>query len=201
MDFEPETIVLRVRPIGIEFESGAEFSVSVSRNYEGLDLPFDILRDGSIIIPAGDYNNWAFSVEAETASFRRVSVSVEFDREGFWSGHRNQYSSSLDLRPFPGINLSVDWSRSDMNLKEGDFTTDLFRFNTNVDLTPWTSFTSILQYDTVSDLLGLYNRFRRIIQPGADLYLVHTWNWIQIDDRFSPLETQGSVKLSYTYRF
>src|SRR6056297_533631 len=201
MDFEPETIELRVSPIDIEFESGEEFSASVSRNYEGLDRPFDILRDGSIIIPAGDYNNWAFSVEAETASFRRVSVSAEFDREGFWSGYRNQYSSSLDLRPYPGINLSADWSRSDVNLEEGDFTTDLFRFNSNVDLTPWTSFTSILQYDTVSDLLGLFNRFRWIIQPGADLYLVHTWNWIQVDDRFSPLETQGSVKVSYTYRF
>ncbi len=201
MDFEPETIVLRLRPVNIEFESGARFSASVGRNYEGLDLPFDILRDGSIIIPAGDYNNWTFELDARTSSFRRVSVSAEYQREGFWSGYRNQYTSSLDLRPYPGINLSADWSRSDVNLEEGNFTTDLFRFNTNVDLTPWSSLTSILQYDTVSDLLGLFNRFRWIIKPGADLYLVHTWNWIQVDNRFSPLETQGSVKLSYTYRF
>ena len=64
-----------------------------------------------------------------------------------------------------------------------------------------TSFTTILQYDTVSELLGLFNRFRWIIRPGTDLYLVHTWNWVQVDNRFSPLEAQGSVKLSYTYRF
>ena len=201
MEFEPETIELTVTPIDIEFESGDELSLSVNRNYERLYEQFDILRDGSIIISPGDYNIWAFEIEAETAGFRRVSLSAEYEKEGFWSGVRNQYSGSVAVRPASGINLSADWSRSDVNLDEGEFTTDLFRFNGNIDPTPWTSFTTILQYDTVSELLGLFNRFRWIIRPGADLYLVHTWNWVQVNNRFSPLETQGSVKVSYTYRF
>jgi len=201
LDFEPETVELTLTPVDLFFESGEEFSVDISRNFERLVAPFDILRDGSITIMPGDYYNWSFSTEVETASFRRVSAEAEYSYDGFWSGHRHVYSGSVAVRPFPGINISGDWSRSDARLPEANFTTDLFRFNGNVDLTPWTSFTTILQYDNVSELLGLYNRFRWIIRPGADLYLVHTWNWVQIENRFSPLETQGSVKVSYTYRF
>lgn len=201
LDLEPETIDFTITPVDIFFESGEELSFSINRNFERLNFPFDILRDGSIVITPGDYYNWSYEIEVETASFRRVSAVAEYTYDGFWSGHRNQYSGSVSLRPYPGINLSGDWIRSDVKLPEGDFTTDLFRFNGNVDLSTWTSITTILQYDNVSELLGLYNRFRWIIRPGADLYLVHTWNWVQVDNRFSPLETQGSVKLSYTYRF
>jgi len=201
LEFDPETVNARLTPVNIIFESGEFFQASVSREFERLRVPFNILRDGSIIIPDGDYNTWSFDTSFRTASFRPVAATVSYAYEGFWTGTRTRYSSSLTVRPFPGINLSGDWSRSDVSLNEGDFTTDLFRFQGNIDLTPSLSITNIAQYDTVSELVGLYNRLRWIITPGSDLFIVYTWNWLREDDRFQPLENQGSVKLSYTYRF
>lgn len=201
LDFEPETVNTRLRPLDIRFESGDRIWASINRNFERLHVPFDILRDGTILIPEGSYTNFSFNANLSTASFRRLSADLGYTYEGFWTGTRSVYNTTLTVRPFPGINLSADWSRSDVNLEEGDFTTDLIRFRGNIDLTPRISFTNIVQFDNVSELLGLYNRFRWIVTPGSDIYLVHTWNWIQIDNRFSPLETQGSVKVNYTYRF
>lgn len=201
LDFEPETINLTLTPIEIEFESGEEIELSISRNFERLSTGFDILRDESVIIPPGDYRAWRVNIEFETAPYRMFSTEIEYTYEGFWTGKRNIYELSGDFRPFPGINISADWSRSDVSLPELDFITNLFRFGANIDLTPNTALTNTVQFDDVSNLLGLYNRFRWTITPGSDLFLVYSQNWIQFENRFEPIETQGAVKINYTHRF
>lgn len=201
LDFEPETINFTLTPIEIEFESGEEIELSISRNFERLSTNFDILRDESVIIPPGDYRAWRFNIEFETAPYRMFSTDIEYTYEGFWTGKRNIYELSGAFRPFPGINISADWSRSDVSLPELDFITNLFRFGANIDLTPNTALTNTVQFDDVSNLLGLYNRFRWTITPGSDLFLVYSQNWIQFENRFEPIETQGAVKINYTHRF
>ncbi len=201
LDFEPETINYRITPINIEFESGDEIEASISRNFERLYTNFDILRDGRVIIPSGDYQTWNFNIEFETASYRKLSTAIEYTYEGFWTGTRNIYEFSGDIRPYPGINLSAHWNKSDISLPEIDFTANLFLFSGNIDLTPNTALTNIIQFDDVSNVLGLYNRFQWTVTPGSDLYLVYSYNWIQIESHFEPIETQGAVKFNYTHRF
>lgn len=202
LDFNPETVEIQLTPLELTFESGDQVEMQVARFFERLTFDFDLLRDGSIIIPSGDYYTWSYTAELQSARFRPVSAGAEITYEdGFWTGNRTIYELDLILRPFPGINLSADWSRSDISLPEGSFQTDLFRLRNNIDLTPDIAFTNIIQFDNVSDVLGLYNRFRWTIKPGADLYLVHTYNWIQIDNQFDPIGTEGVIKLNYTHRF
>lgn len=201
LDFEPETINFTLTPIEIEFESGEEVEIRFRRNFERLSTDFDILRDGSVIIPPGDYRAWGVNIELETAPYRMFSTEIEYTYEGFWTGTRNIYELSGDFRPFPGVNISAEWNRSDISIPELDFSTNLFRFGANIDLTPNTALTNTVQFDDVSNLLGLYNRFRWIITPGSDLYLVYSQNWVQFENRFEPIETQGAVKINYTHRF
>ncbi len=203
LDFRPSDVNLTITPIDIEFESGDEFEAGIRRDFERLPFDFDMLRDGSVIIPAGDYYNWIFNTEFSTAGYRNIAGSIEYTYEEFWTGTRNTYELSVIVRPYPGINLSADWNRSDIRLPQADFTTDLIRFRGNIDLTPNTALTNIVQFDDISEVLGLYNRFRWTLTPGSDLYLVFSYNWIQADSRFSfnPIETQGTIKLNYTHRF
>lgn len=201
LDFEPATINLTITPVEIDFESGDQIEFEISRNFERLQSEFDILRDGTVIIPPGDYLTWGVNVDLRTAQYRQLSAAAEFAHEGFWTGTRNVYELSGTVRPYPGINISVDFTRSDIFLPESDFTTDLLRFRGNIDLTPDIAFTNIVQFDNLSDILGLYNRVRWTITPGSDFYLVYSHNWLQFDNRFEPLETQGAVKINYTHRF
>ncbi|MEX0769387.1 MAG: DUF5916 domain-containing protein, partial [Balneolaceae bacterium] len=201
LDFKPETVELRLTPFELTFESGDQIKMEISRNFERLTFDFDLLRDGSIIIPSGDYYTWSFTSELQSASYRPVSAGAVFTHESFWTGTRTVYALDLTVRPSPGINLSADWEQSNGSLPQGSFQTDLFRLSNNIDLTPDIAFTNIVQFDNVSEVLGLYNRFRWTIQPGADLYLVHTFNWIQLENQFDPIETQGVIKLNYTHRF
>lgn len=201
MDFRPETVNVWLEPVNLTYESGASTKVRLRRQYERIVFPFDIRRDGSIIIPAGEYRNSAISLEVDSPPARRIYVEAEAGYQGFWTGTRTDLSGSLTVRPYPGINITGDWQRSMVDLAEGSFTTDLFRFRGNLDFTPTISFTSIIQYDNLSKLVGFYQRMRWIIRPGADLFLVYSMNWLNAEERFRPLETSGGIKLTYTFRF
>lgn len=57
--------------------------------------------------------------------------------------------------------------------------------------------------DTVSRVMGWQSRFRWILRPGNDLYVVYTHNWREdpLVDRFTSLDRRASSKLLYTHRF
>ena len=201
MDFKPESIELVIQPVEIVFETGDGVEFQTGFYSERLIEDFDIQRNGKYIIPVGTYKHPFIRTAFSTARYRLISTRVSFLREGYWTGTRNEYVAELTARPYIGINLTANWSREDIDLDSGSFNADVYRFRGNIDLTPFTSYTSMIQYDNLSRLMGLYQRFHWIITPGTDLYLVYTWNWRELNNRFSPLETSGSIKLSYTHRF
>lgn len=203
LDFDLLTQDLTFTLFDISFMSGDQIRFDVSRNYERLELPFDIKRDASIIIPVDEYENWLATAEVETASFRKISIETSVAVGGFWSGTQFQYAANISLRPVAGLELNPEYIRTNVDLAEGSFSTDLFRFEANIDFTNSLFFTTNIQFDNLSDLLATNNRLRWIIRPGSDLYLVYNHNWLNDDqfDRFRTLQRSGTIKLSYTHRF
>lgn len=201
MDFNLLTQDIRFTLFNIDFMSDEMFMVDVTRNYELLDRPFDIRRDGSLIIPEGEYTSYLFSSRFATASYRKVALVLELESGEFWSGTRTEYAAELSLRPFPGIKLSPEYIRTNVNLAEGDFSADLFRFTANLDFTTSLFLTTNVQYDNLSKLLATNNRLRWIITPGSDLFLVYRHNWLEHHSRFDTLQRSGTTKVSYTHRF
>ena len=203
LDFELLTQELRFTLFGITFMTGDEIEFDISRNYERLEFPFDIRRDNTIIIPVDEYVTWSAIGEFQTASYRKIAVGGEFETGGFWSGTQTQYSFDVSLRPFAGLELNPEYIRTNVDLAEGSFSTDLFRFEANMDFTNSLFFTTNIQFDNLSDLLATNNRLRWIITPGSDLYLVYNHNWLDDDqlDRFRTLQRSGTIKVSYTHRF
>lgn len=203
LDFELLTQELRFTLLDILFMTGDEISFDISRNYERLESPFDIRRDNTIIIPVDEYTTWTVSGQIQTATYRKIALETEIETGGFWSGTRTQYGIELSLRPFAGLELSPEYIRTDIDLAEGNFSTDLFRFEANMDFTNSLFFTTNIQFDNLSDLLATNNRLRWIITPGSNLYLVYNHNWLDDDqfDRFRTLQRSGTIKVSYTHRF
>ncbi|NBC03140.1 MAG: hydrolase, partial [Bacteroidetes bacterium] len=203
LDFELLTQEIRLTLFDITFMTGDVIEVDIANNYERLEFPFDIRRDESIIIPVDEYRTWTAAIEVQTASYRKVSAGLEIETGGFWSGTQTQFGFDVSLRPFPGLELNPEYIRTNVDLAEGDFSTDLFRFEANMDFTNSLFFTTNVQFDNLSKLLGTNNRLRWIITPGSDLYLVYNHNWLENEqfDRFRTLNRSGAVKVSYTHRF
>ena len=67
---------------------------------------------------------------------------------------------------------------------------------------PKVDISAVVQYDTVSDEVGLNARLRWIVQPGSDIYLVFNQGYRLDDDRsFHRLETEAVAKIGWTFRF
>lgn len=109
-------------------------------------------------------------------------------------------------RPDPGLSLRGEWQRNRVDLPRGTFETTLVRVSGGWDPSPWASLTGNVQYDEVSEVVGLFARLRWILHPGNELYLVYIHNWQNLgpdllDREFQTLSRGASTKLNYTYRF
>jgi len=62
---------------------------------------------------------------------------------------------------------------------------------------------NIIQFDTMSRVLGWQSPYRWILRPGNDLYVVYTHNWVEgpLVDRFATLDRRAASKVLYTHRF
>ena len=186
----------------VQLHSQESFQIHVIPTFEHLEEDFEI-QEG-VILPAGnDYDFTRFRAQVGTANRRVVSTSSSVEWGGFFSGEREELTLNLGLRPRPGIrvNLQNEWNR--VRLPEGNFNTRLFRVVTDNQFSPWIYLVNNLQYDSVSESLGWQIRLRWILQPGNDLYLVYTHNWLEdaLTDRFSTLDRRGAAKFVYTYRW
>ncbi|MCC6771661.1 MAG: carbohydrate binding family 9 domain-containing protein [Gemmatimonadaceae bacterium] len=202
MDFVPLTVDHRVQPLRLRFETGDVISTRLLSNFERLDSPFDVLRDGQYVIPVGEYQNFGYRVEAISASFRRVSGTASYQRLGFWTGSKSDWNADITARPLPGVNVTANYGYSGVSLPEGDFSTQLYRLFAGVDLTPLVSLNFNVQYDNVSRIVGTQNRLVWIVNPGNSIFFVYQQNWLNpVQDRLSSLERQGTLKVNYTHRF
>lgn len=201
LSLNPQTINLSLTPVDLRFRSGDRFDAQASYDFERLNGPFDILRDGSIVIPPGEYRTFGVEAGAETAEYRTLSTELEVAYGEFWSGTQTEFEVGGTARPANGLNVGLDWEHNRVRLAEGEFNTHVFRFDGNFDLSPDLSFNSQVQYDNLTERIGLFTRLRWIVQPGSDLYLVYTHNWQRLDrSRFSPLNAEAAAKLTYTIR-
>ncbi len=188
----------------IRFESGERFEAEVSKNYEFLDEDFDILGDGEIIVLPDEYVNWSYELSASTASFRKISGSIDYEAGGFWTGNISSLDLGFVVRPSPGINIGGDYRHTKVTAENKGFDTNLFQVNLGFDFTPDISLSSNIQFEDVSKVLGTNTRFRWIITPGTDVFFVYNHNWLNrtlLERRFTTLQEVGALKAVYTHRF
>lgn len=176
--------------------------VSVQPQYERLERDFDIADD--VTLPAGrEYNFVRYRVDANTANRRVVAARTSYEWGGFFSGRRREFNLNLNVRPRPGVRLQVEGEWNRVDLREGEFSTRLYRLIADTQFSPWMFVVNNVQYDTVSNVLGWQSRFRWTLEPGNDLFFIYTHNWI--DDatlnRFATLDRRAAAKFVYTHRF
>ena len=189
----------RVTLFGINYESGDRLDLTRTFRFEHLDAPFQI--HPGVVLPIGGYSFGDLVFSVSSASRRRFSGSASVSMGEFWSGNRAAVELGFTVRPYQGVTASTEWEHEDVDLPEGHFTTDLLRFVGSWHMSPWASFSGNLQYDTVSQIAGLYTRVRWILRPGSDFYFVYTQNWQDTDERFFTVSRGATTKINYTHRF
>ena len=178
------------------------FEASVQPVYERLDRSFQI--SPGVILPIGNEYRWTrYRVQMSTAQRRVVAFNPRYEFGGFYSGTRRELALRLNVRVRPGVIIYTSSEFNDVHLDEGRFTTRLFRVVPELQFSPWIAWVNNIQYDTQSHLLGWQSRFRWILKPGSDFYVVYTHNWLDdpLQNRFYTLDRRAASKVMYTHRF
>jgi Domain of unknown function (DUF5916) len=193
---------VEARLLQVDLHSQDSFGILASNNYERLDQPFEMTNE--IILPMGaSYSFNRYRIWGETARRRMLAFSGRYEVGDFYSGTRTERVADLAIRVRPGVFLTLESQWNSIKLPEGNFSTRLFRFIGETQFSPFIALVNNIQYDTQSAVLGWQSRFRWILTPGNDLYVVYTHNWLDdpVLNRFATLDKRAASKILYTYRF
>ena len=184
----------------VRMHAGDEVQVQITPQRERLETPFQIYQ--GIVLPVGsEYTFTRHRVVATTASQRVLAVRTDYENGGFYSGRRRGFIVNLTARPRPGVLASFESEWNRLKLAEGAFSTRVFRTVVNAQFSPWISIGNNLQYDNVTKVLGWQARFRWILRPGNDFYIVYAHNWFEsTPGTRSTLDQKGVTKFVYTHR-
>jgi hypothetical protein len=185
----------------VSTHAGDNFGFGLTPTYELLDDDFQI--SPGVTLPAGtDYHFTRWRVGGGTANRRILAVNGQYGWGGFFSGDRTEWNVGLAVRPRPGIRVNTAFERNRIELAQGSFTTRLWRVILDTQFNPRIYIINNVQYDSVSRVLGWQARFRWILTPGNDLYLVYQHNWLDATATgWGTLDRRAATKLSYTHRF
>ena len=190
----------RLTLLDLTMHSGESISIQITPTSQRLPKNFQIARD--IVLPAGsEYEYTRYSLRFNTASRRMISGSGNVTVGTFYSGHRREVSATFNLRPRRGILATFTSSLNRIELRGGNFSTSLFRAIVNTQLNPFVSISSNIQFDSVSRVLGWQSRFRWIVKPGNDIYVVWLNNWLDSSTGLTTLDRNAAMKAIYNYRF
>ncbi len=100
----------------------------------------------------------------------------------------------------------MGYEYNDIELPQGDFTTRLIKLETGISFSSRLSWVNLIQYDNVSDTMGIDSRLHWIPEAGREAFIVINHNLGQeIESRsfnsFHSTSSEGVVKLSYLFRF
>lgn len=186
-------------PANIITESGEHLEWNYVPEFEHLDAPFEIFP--GIIVPPGSYRWNRYRVEANTATKRRWVVDAALWYGGFYNGTRRQTELGLTLKPTTHVAVALQAERNDVTLTQGRFYTQILSGRVDYNVSPNVSWQNLTQYDTESRLLGIQSRFRWILKPGNDIFVVINRGWMHdLRGRYLPAFDRAAVKLQYTVR-
>lgn len=175
--------------------------VHVLPTFEKIDRVFEI-RPG-IRLPVGGYSWNRYRFSFSSAQRRVIAFSPTLEVGSFYNGTRRRLALDFNVRVRPGVIIysGAEWNA--VTLDQGTFQTRLYRFVPELQFTPWMAWVNNIQYDTQSSVIGWQSRFRWILRPGNDFYVVYTHNWIDdlTQNRTYTLDRRAATKLSYTKRF
>ena len=198
---EVETWSFFTAPFNLRTESGDELQWNYVPQFERLNEPFEV--SPGVVIPPGSYQWTRYRAEVETATKRPWVVEAAWWWGGFYGGTLRQLELGVTLKPNTHVAVSAQAERNDVTLPQGRFYTEILTIRADYNFTPDISWANLAQYDNESRIAGWQSRFRWILRPGNDLFLVVNRGWFRTldDGRFEPRFDRESAKLQYTFRF
>ena len=155
---------------GIQFENSGAVNYNINQTFDRL---VEDTRINRVIVPAGDYSYLAHTASFSTNQSRKLSGSGNVSWGEFWDGSRQSFGGGLGVTPNYHLAIDLSYSRNDVTLPTGAFTTDLVGMRLVYAFTGRASLNAFVQYNADTRQVSSNIRFNFIHHPLSDLYVVY----------------------------
>jgi hypothetical protein len=156
---------------GILFQDSSQVTANVTQTHDRLDEAFRIAS--SVTIPEGEYEYRRYGLSYNTDAGRALSATGSMSVGEFWDGDSRALSASVEIKPSYHLNMEFTFSRNDVTLPYGDFTTNLLGARMLWAFTSKAFLNSFLQYNATTKQVSANTRFNLIHRPLSDLFIVY----------------------------
>jgi hypothetical protein len=177
-------------------------------NREVLLAPFTIYvapEDPSfrVVIPAGDYTFTDYRIGIDSGDQRKIALRVALTAGEYFAGRHENSSGEVTWRPSPKLRFGLSYDAHEIDLPAGEFTVRQSTLRAELIFSSTLSWVNLIQYDNVSENLGLNSRLHWIPQAGREGFIVLNRNMTDLDrdDSFTPVAADLAMRFSYTWRF
>ena len=201
-----QSAAYRIQPLSLVTHANDRLQLLWQRNRENVDTPFQIFGNGSsdgITIGTGDYMFDEYTLSLTSGGYRELSGSIAVTGGEFYDGDRLKVNPSVAWRPSPKFTLAVQYDWNSITLPQGDFVTRLIVADATYNVFLGLSWKTLIQYDNVSEIMGLNSRLTWNAVAGREAFLVlnHNWQDLDRDNQFENASSELVLKLGYTFRF
>jgi hypothetical protein len=157
----------------------------------------------NVAIQPGVYSFDEASVRFGTGNQRRLSGNVTYLQGDFYNGRRTNMAGNFSWKPSRNFILNLDYDWNDVEMPQGNFATRLVGLSTQVVFSTQLAWITLMQYDNVSEVLGVNTRLHWIPKAGREGFIVlnHNLEDFDKDSSFHSVAANLNVKFKYTFRF
>jgi hypothetical protein len=156
--------------IDSRWQNGGRLGVAFNRNFERLDVPFEV-HTGTFI-PAGRYQFSETIANFQTDPSAPLSFGGSTAFGDFYNGSIRTLRGTLAYRKGKNLTWTGSWIRNFIDLPVGNFNTDLVGLRFNWSFTPKSFFQTFSQYNSRTEQIGHNVRLGLLSTSSTGLYIV-----------------------------
>jgi hypothetical protein len=200
-----QTQIITLRPLELETRQRDALRFFYGIYEEAIGLPFTIYQDVNrrIVIPTGRYRYQDYGFDFFPAVQRRISGRVSVRHGDFYTGERLSLGAEVSWKQSRHFTLRLAYDVNDIDLPQGEFSTRILRTTAEFAFNSRLFWINLMQYDNVSEIVGLQSRLQWIPKAGQEVFLVanRSLQDIDKDGKFRSATAEYGARVSYTWRF
>jgi hypothetical protein len=197
---EEKTQTVRFNPIEAESRYSDEYEAFIYWEREVLVEGFFLFD--RLWVPPGDYDYLRYGVDFTSARYRVWELGFRLEGGDFFDGQRDSWRVRMEWKPSARFNIRGEYVVNDVSLVSGDFTSRLWSLKSEIAITNRWSLIPLIQFDNVSDNMGINLRLHWQPVRGQNLFFVWNRNMVRdFDGDFHDVSQEAVIKGVYTFRF
>ncbi len=199
LDNELKTRSHSIYPLVLKLGSGDELSYGLTQTLDEIDAAFPI--PGGSTIAMGRYDMLTHDVKCQLSDTRAVSGELGMQWGDFYGGDWKRAYANLWWSPHKRLAVGVNYEWNTFDMPDADIDSQLVSAWLVWRFSPRMRWSNLIQYDTLSDTMGVNSRFSWEFKPGKNVNIVLSQLYWDQRGSFQLLDSELVAKAQLQFRF